>query len=113
MTTARSYDRLNRLMGISSIPAGASQLPLSFQYSYNDANQRVRVGLHDGSYWLCIQAVAGANSASSTGSVFLAKTPEVFVHDTDGNLTQDGRWIYIWDGENRLVAMDALSTVPA
>ena len=113
MTTARSYDRLNRLMGISSIPAGASQLPLSFQYSYNDANQRVRVGLHDGSYWLSIQAVAGANSASSTGSVFLAKTPEVFVHDTDGNLTQDGRWIYIWDGENRLVAMDALSAVPA
>jgi len=30
MTTVRSYDRLNRLMGISSIPAGANQLPLSF-----------------------------------------------------------------------------------
>ncbi len=52
MASARSYDRLNRLMGISSIPAEANQLPLSFQYSYNDANQRIRVGLHDGSYWL-------------------------------------------------------------
>ncbi len=229
MTTALSYDRLNRLMGINSIPAGANQLPLSFQYSYNDAIQRVRVGLHDGSYWLyeydalgqvksgkrywadgtpvagqqfeyahddignrtetkaggdstggnlrtatyganslnqytnrtvpgyvdvlgigtataavtvngtgayrrgeyfhvalpvdnssaaqypsiVIQAVAGANSASSTGRVFLAKTPESFVHDADGNLTQDGRWAYTWDGENRLVAMEALSAVPA
>jgi len=229
MTTVRSYEQLNRLTGISSIPAGANQLPLSFQYSYNDVNQRIRVGLHDGSYWIyeydalgqvksgkrywadgtpvagqqfeyahddignrtetkaggdstgsnlrtaeyganslnqytnrtvpgyvdvlgigtataavtvngtdpyrrgeyfhvalpvdnssaaqypsiVIQAVAGANSASSTGSVFLAKTPETFVHDADGNLTQDGRWTYTWDGENRLVAMEALSAVPA
>jgi len=229
LTTARSYDRLNRLTGISSMPSGTNQLPLSFQYSYNDANQRIRVGLHDGSYWLyeydalgqvksgkrywadgtpvagqqyeyahddignrteteaggdstggnlrtaeyganslnqytnrtvpgyvdvlgigtavaavtvngtdsyrrgeyfhvalavdnssaaqypsiVIQAVAGANSASSTGSVFLAKTPETFVHDADGNLIQDGHWTYTWDGENRLVAMEALSTVPS
>ncbi|HOX60210.1 MAG TPA: RHS repeat-associated core domain-containing protein, partial [Verrucomicrobiota bacterium] len=62
---------------------------------------------------IVIQAVAGANSASSTGRVFLAKTPETFVHDADGNLTQDGRWAYTWDGENRLVTMEALSTVPA
>ena len=229
MTTALSYDRLNRLTGVSSTPAAVNQLPLSFQYSHNDANQRIRVGLHDGSYWLyeydalgqvqsgkrywadgtpvagqqyeyahddignrteteaggdstggnlrtaeyganslnqytnrtvpgyvdvlgigtaaaavtvngtgayrrgeyfhvalpvdnssaaqypsiVIQAVAGANSASSTGRVFLAKTPETFVHDADGNLTQDGRWAYTWDGENRLVTMEALSAVPA
>jgi len=62
---------------------------------------------------IVIQAVAEANSASSTGSVFLAKTPETFVHDADGNLTQDGRWTYTWDGENRLVTIAAQSAVPA
>ncbi|HOX03497.1 MAG TPA: hypothetical protein P5555_14360 [Candidatus Paceibacterota bacterium] len=45
--------------------------------------------------------------------MFLAKTPETFVHDADGNLMQDGHWTYTWDGENRLVTMEALSTVPA
>jgi len=30
MTKARSCDWLNRLMGITSVPSGANQLPLSF-----------------------------------------------------------------------------------
>ena len=29
----------------------------------------------------------------------------VFEYDADGNLTNDGRWAYTWDGENRLVTM--------
>ncbi|HOX03459.1 MAG TPA: hypothetical protein P5555_18540 [Candidatus Paceibacterota bacterium] len=62
---------------------------------------------------LVVRVAQGTNSLSTTGRVFLAKTPEVFVHDADGNLTQDGRWTYTWDGENRLVAMEALSAVPA
>ena len=33
------------------------------------------------------------------------KTPEVFEHDADGNLTKDGQWCYQWDAENRLVRM--------
>lgn len=36
----------------------------------------------------------------------LAGTPEVFSYDTDGNLTDDWRWHYTWDAENRLIAMD-------
>ncbi|TAG10527.1 MAG: RHS repeat-associated core domain-containing protein, partial [Verrucomicrobia bacterium] len=26
-------------------------------------------------------------------------------YDLDGNLTNDGRWIYTWNGENRLISM--------
>jgi len=146
MTKARSCDWLNRLMGITSVPSGANQLPLSFdKYTNRTVPGYVDVlgigtstaavtvngtgAYRRGEYFhvalpvdnssgpqypsIVIQAVAGANSASSTGSVFLAKTPETFVHDADGNLTQDGRWIYTWDGENRLVTMEALSAVPA
>ena len=39
---------------------------------------------------------------SSTGNKFLAKTPETFTYDADGNMTSDGRFTYIWDAENRL-----------
>lgn len=37
--------------------------------------------------------------------VFAAEDPEEFDYDADGNLTADGRWIYEWDAENRLVKM--------
>jgi len=40
--------------------------------------------------------------SSAVGSFFQPKTPEVFLHDADGNLTNDGRWNLTWDAENRL-----------
>jgi len=46
---------------------------------------------------------AGNNSAAR--HAFVPKNPEVFEYDDDGNLTQDGRWGYIWNGENRLIRM--------
>ena len=39
-------------------------------------------------------------------TAYLAATPEVFTHDPDGNLTDDWRWHYVWNAENRLVAME-------
>ena len=47
--------------------------------------------------------VSGGQSV--TGSVYVAQEPEVFQYDADGNLTNDGRWAYIWDAENRLTGM--------
>ena len=50
MTTTKQYDHLNRLTQVRTV--GASPLPLgSFDYAYNDANQRVRVTEADGSAW--------------------------------------------------------------
>jgi RHS repeat-associated protein len=48
---------------------------------------------------------------NATGNVFLPQTPESFAYDADGNLTQDGRWNYYWDGENRLISMAARTIV--
>jgi RHS repeat-associated protein len=42
---------------------------------------------------------------SVTGAVFVPKTPENFYYDQDGNLTNDGRWRYSWDAENRLISL--------
>ena len=41
--------------------------------------------------------------SATTGTVFVAKTPETFTYDADGNMTSDGRFHYTWNGENRLV----------
>ncbi len=37
---------------------------------------------------------------------FVPKTEEVFEYDEDGNLTDDGRWTYTYDAENRLRSME-------
>jgi len=47
----------------------------------------------------------------NNGHLFLPKTPEALVYDDDGNLTQDGRWVYTWDAENRLVKIETRSDV--
>lgn len=49
--------------------------------------------------------------AVSTRKAWLPKTPEAFSYDADGNLTGDGRWVYSWDGENRLVAMETRADI--
>ncbi|OGV45715.1 MAG: hypothetical protein A2X46_09425 [Lentisphaerae bacterium GWF2_57_35] len=49
--------------------------------------------------------------AVDTGHVFLARTPEAFAYDADGNLTQDARFLYEWDSENRLVVAETRSNL--
>ena len=34
-----------------------------------------------------------------------------FSYDADGNLTNDGRWAYTWDAENRLTGMTVNTNV--
>src|SRR5205809_786666 len=50
---------------------------------------------------------------TNIGNLFLPKTPEAFSYDADGNLTNDGRWAYTWDAENRLLNLTANSSVPS
>jgi RHS repeat-associated protein len=53
--------------------------------------------------------VSGGQSV--TGNVYVAQEPETFQYDSDGNLTNDGRWVYSWDGENRLIQMTVNTNV--
>ena len=50
--------------------------------------------------------------ATNLGNVYLAQTPETFGYDADGNTTNDGRFTYTWDAENRLVNLTSLSSAP-
>ena len=68
--------------------------------------------------WVGVTNVAVITNAgpdivtTNIGNVFKQKTPELFAHDADGNLTNDGHWAYTWDGENRLLTMTAPSAIP-
>jgi RHS repeat-associated protein len=60
--------------------------------------------------WLTAIVTNGTGS-SITGHVYVAQSPEQFSYDPDGNLTNDGRWAYTWDAENRLVQMTVNTNV--
>jgi RHS repeat-associated protein len=47
-----------------------------------------------------------------TGNLFVPSTPEGFGYDLDGNMTNDGRWTFTWDAENRLTRMQSISGAP-
>lgn len=47
-----------------------------------------------------------------TGNLFLSKATEAFAYDADGNMTNDGRWYFVWDAENRLVTITNNANVP-
>ncbi len=70
--------------------------------------------------WLTITNVAvwsnstGADIVTNTvGRTLLAKTPETFTYDTDGNLTSDSLWTNVWNGENRRSTIESRTTLPA
>ena len=57
-----------------------------------------------------VQNLAGPQGedivAELAKTTYVAKTPETFGYDADGNLTDDARWHYTWDGENRLIGVE-------
>jgi hypothetical protein len=59
--------------------------------------------------WEGVSVVSG--SFTNNGNLFVPKTPEQFNYDADGNLTNDGRFAYTWDGENRLTKMTVNTNV--
>jgi YD repeat-containing protein len=52
LTTAKKYDKLNRLTSISSVASGSGTPTINYLYDYNRANQRIRSNTEDGAYWL-------------------------------------------------------------
>ena len=63
----------------------------------------------NGAQWLGVNVSSGG--VTNMGSLYVPKTPEQFGYDPDGNLTNDGRWAYTWDAENRLIQMTVNTNV--
>jgi len=97
------------IMGLSlaTNPVTVNTLPAYRKGEY--FRQQVSVNNTNVPVWEGITVTAG--QASVSGSQFVPRTPEVFLYDQDGNLTNDGHWAYTWDAENRLVGMVANNSV--
>ena len=59
--------------------------------------------------WAELETYATVNGPTNdfvsavTNRVFVPQTPETFAYDADGNMIEDGRFRYWWNGENRMV----------
>jgi RHS repeat-associated protein len=74
--------------------------------------KELSVGNSNAAVWQSI-SVAAVGETTQTGNAFVPKTPEAFSYDADGNLTNDGRWVYTWDAENRLVQQVSQASAPS
>ena len=105
MTTSNQYDLLNRLTRTESRAPQAAALS-AYAYEYNP------VALDLTTLAVLRQGTNGDLAVTNSGRLLVPRTPEEFIHDGDGTLTQDGLWNYTWDAENRLVRMVSRSEVP-
>jgi RHS repeat-associated protein len=98
---------------VSNATVTVNNQPAVRQNEYFHA--RLAVSSAVSAVWTQVTAVAVLKNAGTNGTdivetesgmKFVAKNPEAFSYDPDGNLTSDGRWAYSWDAENRLTAME-------
>jgi len=62
---------------------------------------------------VAVSATAGTtNTTWPTGNVLTPPVGQTFQPDADGNLTNDGVWVYGWDAENRLAQVYSTTAVP-
>ena len=122
-TTTYTANLLNQYSGITT-PGVASVNGLANATNTVTVNGAATV--RQGEYWWRETSVNNASapvwaslnvSASNGGTTnttvnrYVPKASETPTYDDDGNQTGDGRWIYRWDAENRLVEMETTSTV--
>ncbi len=59
------------------------------------------------------QAKKNRDAITESGHIFQPPAAERFDYDADGNLIRDGRWSFVWDAENRLIAVEGHDSLPA
>jgi RHS repeat-associated protein len=79
------------------------------EYAVNNATGAVWLSLTN----FAVYSPGGTNidiCDTNTGWAYVNQTPQLFGHDADGNLTNNGRFTFYWDGENRLTNITSLPT---
>ena len=60
--------------------------------------------------WQSVVTRRDTGTPTTTNRFWYAQTPTTPSYDDDGNLTDDGRWTYAWDAENRLIQMETTNS---
>jgi hypothetical protein len=131
-------DNLNRLLKISSVPSanllkqytsrdvpGAADIigiaHANASVTVNGSSpyrkgeyfwKELAINNASAAIWQAVTNIASLTGTNQTnrGNLFLPMTPESFGYDADGNTTNDGRFAYTWDAENRLTQVESLVT---
>ena len=105
ITYPRSLDVLVRTPATNlTVSSGTNDVGIDHQSTYHRAEITVTGQDAANAQWLPVEVTAGGGTLSE-GHLWLPPANLSPTHDDDGNLTNDGRWDYVWDGENRLVSM--------
>ena len=107
--TARNFPGTNDLIGVA---LATNAVTVNGQTAWRKGEYfwaTVKSNNTASAQWEGIKIVSGGNT--NNGNLYVPKTPEPFSYDADGNLTNDGRWAYTWDGENRLIGMTVNTNV--
>jgi len=101
------------VIGIASASSSVTVNTSAADYRRGEYFQElVSVNNSSTSVWQNV-SVTTSGGGTNTGSVFVPTATETYGYDADGKMTNDGRWSFTWDAENRLVSMQALSSVPS
>ena len=103
------------ILGIANYQATVTINGLSTDYRRGEFYQKaLTITNSSNPAWLSVTNTSTYSSSSSNvvGSTWTPATPEVFGYDNDGNLTNDGRFYYYWDAENRLTNITSISGAP-
>src|SRR5690606_23302037 len=110
-----AYNNRNELTGVNrhagsnpDVP-GAEDTDLRRAYTYDPiGNRKTYTEGTAAALYYCANAL---NQYEETGAdADCVPFTEEFQHDADGNLTEDGQFVYTWDAENRLVAVEPAGT---
>jgi RHS repeat-associated protein len=107
---SREVPALVDVLGVSLV---TNTVTVNGQPAYRKAEyfrQQLAADNSASSLWFNL-IVAATGQTRVTGNVYVAQSPEQFSYDPDGNLTNDGRWAYTWDAENRLITMTVNTNV--
>ena len=108
-TVSNAFDMLGIATTSSSVTVNSS----SADYRRAEYFQElVTVNNSSTSVWQNV-SVTTSGGGTNSGNVFVPTATETYGYDADGNMTNDGRWNFTWDAENRLVNMTSLSTGPS
>jgi RHS repeat-associated protein len=107
--TSRDYPGTNDILGVA---LATNSVTVNGQTAWRKGEyfwSTVKTNNTSSAAWQSVTVASGGNTNS--GGLFVPRTPEQFSYDADGNLTNDGRWSYTWDAENRLIQMNVNTNV--
>ena len=93
--TARTVPAAVDVLGVA---ASGSAVTVNSQAAYRRGEYFWReLGVANGSAPVATSVTVGAGGPPTTGKLVTPPASQAFVHDLDGNLTDDGVWTYTWD----------------